>query len=368
MGARTEQEQSFGSCVAAVDLSSYNHRLVKVSAANTVNLAGAGETVAGVLMNAPEAGDPAKVSTGVVLPVVAGAAVAAGAALASDASGRAVTASEGNYIFGVALEAAGAAGREFAALMLSQQASLTFDSSAVDVDVAATMEITAGEMVCLDGDGFLVAADEATAVSFWGIALETVDNSLGADGDLTCLVRRFGTYPLTGAGLTETDIGKEVWASDATTVTTTPGDILVGIIDSIASATEPTVRIKPMPIVGQRTERQFTIPFTYIGAVGAVGVVANEDMEFPRKYLPLRAFADAETAPGGAYFCTIELDDGSTQYALTITGSATHGENKTAAALSAAMLAATDTDITLVDDNASGATEGVKGHFLCEAL
>jgi len=337
-----EKVLQVGSLLAAADLSTKNHYLVKVSAANAVNLAGVGDTAIGVLANKPASGEPALVSVGVIAPVVAGEAISAGADIAPDATGRARTALTDDHICGIALEASSAAAEEIRCLMLPQTASL-------------------------DADGYLVDAADATAVSFWGVALDTVDNSTGADGDLDCSVRRWGIAELTGAGLAATDVGKECWVStDSATITTTPGDILVGVIDSIASATEPTVRYKPMPIVGERTDRQFEIPFVYNGAVGAVGVKAHEDREYPTKYKVLQGYADAETAPGGAYVCTIELDDGTTQFAVTITGSATHGENKTAGAT--AFLAATDTDVTLVDDDASGATEFVKGVFLCEAL
>lgn len=365
MSARTEIKLAVGSLVAAADLSAKQHYLVKISAANTVNLAGDGEAVFGVLLNKPTAGQACEIGVGVILPVIAGDAVAAGASVAADATGRAVTATEGEYIFGIAVEAAGAAGRQFAVRVGAQQASDTADASAAAYPVAATMEITAGEMVCLDADGFLVAADEATAVSFWGYALETVDNSGGADGDETCLVRRSGLVDLTGVGLVDTDVGKECWVSDATTITTTPGTILVGVIDSIASATEPTVRIKPLPIVGQRTDRQHVIAFAHSGAT-LNGKSAFTDREFKRRYICLSMMADAETAPGGTDTLTCTLTDGTKTYAAVISATATHGENKTPQTFANAMKANFDTDLTLVDTATT--TADVKGEVLVEDL
>jgi len=365
--ATDEKLLQLGSMVAAADLSTKNHYLVKVTAANTVNLAGVGDTAIGVLANKPTAGQTAAVNVGMVCAVAAGEAIAAGASIAPDATGRARTALTDDHICGIALEASAAAAEEISCLMLPQVSSLDQDGHVVEVGVAATKSTTAGQMVCLDADGYLVDAGDATAVSFWGLALDTVDNSTGADGDLDCSVRRWGIAELTGAGLAATDVGKECWVgADSATITTTPGDILVGVIDSIASATEPTVRYKPLPLVGERTDRQFEIPFAFVGAVGAVGVAAFEDMEFPRNYKVLSGFADAQTAPGSIYVCTVALTDGTTSFEVTITGTATHGENKTAG--TTAMLAATDTDVTLVDDDASGATADVKGCFLCEAL
>lgn len=486
--ALSEKTLNIGTVTASADLSAKKHYLVAVSGANTVGLATVGSQAVGSLGNKPESGIGAEVLTGIIQPVVAGEAIAAGADVAPDSTGRARTALVDDYVVGTALTAAAAAGAEFRCLMLPKPQKQDTLGAVVSYGVAATKTVTANKMVALDADGYLVDAGDATAVTFWGIALATADNSAGADGALTCAVSRAGTKALTGASLTQadvgkevyvgadsatvttakgrlyvgvidsiasataptvryeatpiewvavgvaatksitadrmvaldadgylvdagdatavsfwgialaaadnsagadgaincavsrdckrvmtgsglaaTDLGKEVWVgADSATVTTTPGNILVGTIESIGSATTPVVVFKPLPIVGQRTDRQFTIPFTWVGAVGAVGVVAFEDNEFARKYKVLSGFADAQTAPGGAYVCTIELDDGTTQFAVTITGAATHGENKTAGATP--FLAATDTDVTLVDDDASGATADVKGQFLCEAL
>lgn len=368
--ATYDKKLGVGSLVAAADLSAKVHYLVKISAADAVNLAGVGDTAVGVLGNDPTAGQPAEVLVGIILPVVAGEAIAAGASIAPDATGRARTAVTDDHIVGIAVSAAAAAGEEFRAIMVPQQSSLDQDGHAVEVGVAANKTVTANKLACLDADGYLVDAGDVTAVSFWGLALETVDNTGGADGDLSANVRRWGltgSGVIAGAGLAATDVGQECWVgADSGTITTTPGDILVGVIGEVESATEPRVRYAAMPIVGERTSRQFEIPFTFIGAVGSSGVAAFEDREFATKYKVLAGYADAETAPGGAYVCTVTLTDGTTSFDVTITGAATHGENKTAGAT--AMEAATDTDVTLVDDNASGATEGVKGVFLCEAL
>lgn len=235
------------------------------------------------------------------------------------------------------------------------------------VGVAANKVVTSGGIVALDADGFLVDADDGTAVSFWGLATEAGDNTGGSDGDISVWVARSGKFTAIAAGLAAADEGKEVWHSaTGDTVSTTPGDIAVGHIEEFLSATSCSVRFKPLPIVGQRTDRRDSIQACYIGAVGNSGVVAMEDMEFKRKYVVLAGFADAQTAPSSTYNCTIELDDGTTQFSLTIATTATHGENKTAAPTSPMLT--TDTDITLVDDNASATTADVKVRFEIEYL
>ena len=96
---------------AAADLSAQQFRFVKVTAAEQVNLAGAGEAVAGVLQNKPTSGQAASVwGTGSTTKVVCGAAVTAGADVTPDANGDAVTAASGNYIAGKALDAGAGAG------------------------------------------------------------------------------------------------------------------------------------------------------------------------------------------------------------------------------------------------------------------
>lgn len=364
--ARYENKQSVGSLLAAADLSAKKHYLVKVSAANAINLAGVGDTAIGALMNEPVSGDVAEVAVGVVVPVVAGEVIAAGANVAPDATGRARTAVTDDHICGIALEGAGAAGCEFACLMLPQTQSLDQDGHVEEVGVAATKTITAGNQVCLDTDGYLVASNDATAVSFWGFALDTVDNSGGLDGALNCSVRRWGIATQVSAGLAATDVGKEVWqVTNAGTVTTTPGNILVGIIDTVISAISCVVSYKAMPIVGQRTDRRFVIGFGQSGAT-LNGASAFTDREFPRKYLPLSMYIDAEAAPGGADVLTATLTDATNTYVATITAAAVHGENKVPAVLAAAMKANFDTDLTLADTGTT--TADVRGEILCEAL
>lgn len=88
---------------AAADLSRF--RFVDYSG----NVVGAGERVLGVPTTDFSAGEQASVATHGEILVEAGAAIAAGAEVESDANGRAVTKTTG-VGFGVARDAAGAAG------------------------------------------------------------------------------------------------------------------------------------------------------------------------------------------------------------------------------------------------------------------
>ena len=92
---------------AAADLSDYQFRFVYLSAADTVNLAGAGATILGVLQNKPAAANRAcEIRRSGVTKIIAGDTIAVGAKLKSDSTGRAVTASTGNMYGGICLEAA----------------------------------------------------------------------------------------------------------------------------------------------------------------------------------------------------------------------------------------------------------------------
>ena len=112
--ATYEKKLTIGSLVAGSDLSTKNHFLVKVSGANELDLAGAGEAAIGVVGNTPEAGQPVECHVGIIVQVSCGAAVSAGDKLMSDGSGQAITAvaSAGNHVVGIALEAAAAADDE----------------------------------------------------------------------------------------------------------------------------------------------------------------------------------------------------------------------------------------------------------------
>ncbi len=113
---------------AATSAAIRQRRFVATSATGIVE-AGAGADAVGVSMQAfDDAAYPANASRaisvatniGCIVEVEAGAAVVAGAKVASDAQGRAATAATGNVIMGTALTAAGAAG-EVIDVLLSKQ-------------------------------------------------------------------------------------------------------------------------------------------------------------------------------------------------------------------------------------------------------
>lgn len=92
---------------AGQDLSSHQFGFVSMSSDGQVDPTGDGAHAVGVLQNDPSAaGRAASVGVSGVTKVIAGGTIAAGAAVASDASGHAVTATSADIILGTALEAA----------------------------------------------------------------------------------------------------------------------------------------------------------------------------------------------------------------------------------------------------------------------
>ncbi|MDE2099055.1 MAG: DUF2190 family protein [Patescibacteria group bacterium] len=117
------------SLVAAADLSSDQFHFVTTDGSGNAALSAAGAPAIGVLQDAPTAGEAGAVRVMGVSKVVAGAVVAVGSRVASDATGRAVvyTAAScaaapgpvaGSQVLGIALEAAGAAGDVIAVALM----------------------------------------------------------------------------------------------------------------------------------------------------------------------------------------------------------------------------------------------------------
>jgi len=94
---------------ASGDMSSNQFRFVRIDGNGRAVLAGAGESIVGVLQNKPSAlGQPAIIwGPGSVTKVVAGGSVAASAVVTPDASGRAVGAAGDTYIAGISVETGG---------------------------------------------------------------------------------------------------------------------------------------------------------------------------------------------------------------------------------------------------------------------
>jgi hypothetical protein len=106
--------------LAAGDLSAYQYRFVKMSADNTVDVCGKGETPIGILQNAPSvAGQAARVRVFGVSRLEMQATIAAGAYVGSEADGEGVTVSADTGIYcAVCLDGETLASNELCSVLL----------------------------------------------------------------------------------------------------------------------------------------------------------------------------------------------------------------------------------------------------------
>lgn len=115
------RERAFSSHTANADYSAdaAQYRFVTTDGSGGVSYTGDGALAHGVLYNKPASGEAAEVALlGDILRVRAGGTIAAGANVASDANGQAVTATSGEVILGECLEG-GASGQIISVLTFS---------------------------------------------------------------------------------------------------------------------------------------------------------------------------------------------------------------------------------------------------------
>lgn len=91
----------------------------------------------------------------------------------------------------------------------------------LNIPVAEKTMITEATIVAINPDGYAVTASKTEGLLIAGCAQRFADNALGAAGDVKVLVRR-GAFVWNNDGtIKETDILKDCYVSDATTVTIT---------------------------------------------------------------------------------------------------------------------------------------------------
>jgi len=114
----TNQADSCITLLAGADLSASQFLIVQPNSSGAAVLSAASDlTQIGVLQNKPASGRAATIQVGGVTKVIAGATVAAGARVTSDAAGKAIAATTGKQVIGVALT--GGAANEVIEVLLS---------------------------------------------------------------------------------------------------------------------------------------------------------------------------------------------------------------------------------------------------------
>lgn len=107
--------------------------------------------------------------------------------------------------------------------------------------VAASTTIYEGDKVCLNADGFAVpAGDTSGLLPVSGIALLTVDNSSGSNGDLTVVVRSGLTIKEPMVSITAAMAGDLMYATAAQASDDVGGvsnNIIAGVLEEFVSTT-----------------------------------------------------------------------------------------------------------------------------------
>lgn len=100
------------------------------------------------------------------------------------------------------------------------------DGELITVSVAANAVIHAGAMVVANASGYAAPGSTATGLTYLGRAEEAVDNTGGANGALTVMVRRKKAFKFKNYGadpVTQASLGKVCYIVDDETVAATDG-------------------------------------------------------------------------------------------------------------------------------------------------
>ena len=118
-----------------------------------------------------------------------------------------------------------------------------------DFEVAATEKIFGGALTCVNAAGYALEGSDTAGLIFQGIAMEQKDNSSGANGDLSIVLRRRGLVKvIMGTAITIANVGDNVFLVDDQTVDLTANvtnNIFCGIIAGYIDTTHAWIDIEP---------------------------------------------------------------------------------------------------------------------------
>lgn len=115
----------------------------------------------------------------------------------------------------------------------------------VAMPVAATAKLYKNAILMRNAAGYVLPAASLAGAVMAGVGYEAKDNTDGADGDLSVRVETERAFEFEGAGFTQADLLKEVYAADDNTVQIAAGTNLVkvGKIIEVISATKVLVKL-----------------------------------------------------------------------------------------------------------------------------
>lgn len=123
------------------------------------------------------------------------------------------------------------------------------DGVELDFPVAATEKIFGGALACVNAAGFALEGSDTAGLIFQGVCMNQVDNSSGANGALSVVLRRRGlVLVIMGTAITQANVGDNVFLVDDQTVDLTANvtnKILCGIIAKYVSTTLAWIDIEP---------------------------------------------------------------------------------------------------------------------------
>ncbi len=173
--------------------------------------------------------------------------------------------------------------------------------------VAGSVHIYKGGMVGLTNAGFarpLTAGD-----SFAGIAYEEMDNTSGANGDVSVRVYTVGDFGHALAGAAVSDIGRPVFASADDTMTFVgAGNSYVGIVQDCVTAGEIIVRVDP----GKRAVKTVSHAVENLAAGADIAARAIHAFDQDAWIASARVINQASAAAGidGSNTCVVLLATG----------------------------------------------------------
>lgn len=182
------------SLLAAADLSAKQYFAVKITAADTINLSGAGENAIGILQNKPTSGQTATVMVMGESMAMYGDTVTAGANLMANASGKLVPATGTNAVIAVAREAG--AVDEIHTVFLVTRSTAGVNTKAIFSYYVPLAGLVTGDILTTYTPGF---AGTITKVS---AAVVTATTDIDADATINLEI---GTTNLTGGVVTLSD-------------------------------------------------------------------------------------------------------------------------------------------------------------------
>lgn len=224
--------------------------------------------------------------------------------------------------------------------------------------VAASVHVYKGALVGLTASGF--ARPLSAGDAFAGVAYEEMDNTNGADGDVSVRVYTVGDFGQALAGAAVSDIGRPVFASADDTLTFVgTGNSYVGIVQDCVSAGEIIVRVDP----GKRAVKTVSHAVEDLAAGADIAARAIHAFDQDAWIASARVVNQASAAAGidGGNTCVVALASGAgTVVTETFDGTTTFPAANTAqdlGALSNAHVAAGDV-LTLAVTNGATANPG----------